>query len=100
MGIRGEIYSVRMHSKSEKRTYFFNIKENRTGDVFLNIVESKKHGETDFERHQIVLFKEDLDDFLKVFNSAVAAMKKTRDGSSSGGPARAHTREAPRDETR
>ncbi len=89
MGIRGELFSIRSNSKSEKRFYFFNVKENRNGDVFLNIVESKKHGETDFERHQIVIFNEDLPEFLRAFNAAVAAMKKNQAESSSGGFRRA-----------
>jgi hypothetical protein len=91
MGVRGEIFSIRSFSKQEKRTYFFNIKENRTGDVFMNIVESKKHGETDFERHQIVIFKEDLQDFLRAFDTAVSVMKKTKDGNSSDGPPKVRT---------
>ena len=75
MGIRGEIYSTRSNSKSEKRTYFFNVKENRAGDVYLNIVESKKHGESDFERHQIVVFQEDMTDFLYALGRAIEALK-------------------------
>jgi hypothetical protein len=75
MGIRGEIFSTRSSSKSERRTYFFNVKENRNGDIFLNVVESKKHGEADFERHQIVVFQEDLSEFLQAMGKAVEAMK-------------------------
>ncbi|MDR1625264.1 MAG: PUR family DNA/RNA-binding protein [Spirochaetia bacterium] len=75
MGIRGEIFSTRSSAKSEKRTYFFNVKENRAGDIFLNVVESKKHGEADFERHQIVVFQEDMEEFLQAMDKAVAAMK-------------------------
>ena len=55
MGVRGEVFSSRVSSGN--RTYFFNVKENRSGDLFLNIVESKKHGESGFERHQIVVFR-------------------------------------------
>ncbi|MDR1933572.1 MAG: PUR family DNA/RNA-binding protein [Spirochaetales bacterium] len=75
MGIRGEIFSTRSGSKSERRTYFFNVKENRNGDIFLNVVESKKHGETDFERHQIVVFQEDLQEFLQALGKAVEAVR-------------------------
>lgn len=85
MGIRGELYSVRSNTKSERRFYFFNVKENRMGDVFLNIVESNKHGDGDHERRQIVVFNEDLPDFLKALNLAAAAMKRNKDGNSSGG---------------
>lgn len=59
MGQRGEVFSWRITSSNDKRTYFFNLKENRTGDLYVTVVESKKHGETDFERRQIIVFEED-----------------------------------------
>ncbi len=71
MGIRGEVFSSKAPTESGKRTYFFNIKENRQGDLFLNVVESKKHGEEGFERHSIVVFEEDIDLFKKEFNRAI-----------------------------
>lgn len=74
MGIRGEVFSSR--ASSEKRTYFFNVKENRNGDLFLNIVESKRHGESDFERRSIIVFDEDLDSFMGELKRAVSFMQK------------------------
>ena len=68
MGIRGEVFSTR--ANSDKRTYFFNVKENRRGDLFLNIVESKKHGEEGFERHSVMVFEEDIEEFIDSFNKA------------------------------
>ena len=68
MGLRGELFSSR--AITERRTYFFNVKENRHGDVFLNIVESKKNSETDFERHSLIVFNEDLDNFLQGLKKA------------------------------
>ena len=76
MGIRGEVFSSK--TTIGKRTYFFNVKENRHGDLFLNIVESKKHGESDFERHQVIVFNEDLEEFLDEFQKAVDFMKKQK----------------------
>jgi hypothetical protein len=73
MGTRGEIFSSK--ANTAKRTYFFNVKENRTGDVFLNIVESKKSGEERFERRSVIVFKEDLAAFLDAFNAAVKVVK-------------------------
>ena len=73
MGSRGEIFSSR--AESPKRTYFFNVKENRHGDVFLNIVESKKQAEDGFERHSLIVFKEDLDNFLDGFSRAIRYIK-------------------------
>ncbi|MCP5515274.1 MAG: DUF3276 family protein [Spirochaetales bacterium] len=76
MGIRGEVFSSKLNT--EKRTYFFNIKENRKGDHFLNLVESAKHGEEGFERRSIIVYEEDLDDFVKEFTRAIDFMKKNR----------------------
>ncbi|TVQ39262.1 MAG: DUF3276 family protein [Spirochaetaceae bacterium] len=76
MGIRGEVFSARAATQSDNRTYFFNVKENRNGDLFLNIVESKKHGESGFNRHQVVLFEEDVEAFSEAFQKAIAFMKK------------------------
>ena len=71
---RGEIFTERF-STDKQRTYFFNVKENRLGDLFLNIVESKEsESSLGFERHQIVIFKEDLKEFLQVLNRSIDAM--------------------------
>ncbi len=69
MGTRGEVFSSK--ANTAKRTYFFNVKENRTGDVFLNIVESKKSEEDRFERRSVIVFKEDLPAFLDGFQEAI-----------------------------
>ena len=74
MGLRGEIFSAR--AVTSKRTYFFNVKENRTGDLFLTLVESKKHGATGFERHQVIVFEEDIDLFKQEFDQAYSFVKK------------------------
>lgn len=73
MGIRGEVFSSR--AMTAKRSYFFNVKENRNGDLFLNIVESKKHGEEAFERRSVIVFAEDIDTFYKELQKAVAFIK-------------------------
>ena len=74
MGLRGEVFSSR--AVSGKRTYFFNVKENRHGDLFLNIVESKKKSEDGFERHSLIVFQEDLEEYLEAFNKAVSYIQK------------------------
>lgn len=73
MGTRGEVFSSK--ANSARRTYFFNVKENRTGDLFLNIVESKKSEEDRFERRSVIVFKEDLAAFLDALQAAVAYIK-------------------------
>ena len=39
MGERGEVFSTKLIKND--RTYFFNVKENVYGDLYLNIVESR-----------------------------------------------------------
>jgi len=73
MGTRGEVFSSK--AATAKRTYFFNVKENRTGDLMLHIVESKKGEEDRFERRTVIVFKEDLGTFLEAFHAAVAYVK-------------------------
>ncbi len=73
MGIRGELFSLKL--VCDERTYFFNVKENRLGDLFLTIVESKENELNTYERHSVVVFKENLDEFLSQLNKAAETMK-------------------------
>lgn len=83
MGIRGELFSTRIGC--EGRTYFFNVKENRMGDMFLTVVESKPNESEGFERRSIVIFKEDLPQFLKAFQGALDFMaEQNADGAAAG----------------
>jgi hypothetical protein len=77
MGIRGELFSTRVGC--EGRTYFFNVKENRMGDMFLTVVESKPSETEGFERRSVVIFRDDLADFLKAFQGALDFMRKDED---------------------
>jgi hypothetical protein len=74
MGVRGEIFSTTV--SLQNRTYFFNVKENRMGDLYLNIVESKNRETGGFERQSIVLFNDDLQEFLKGFDDSLKVMEK------------------------
>jgi hypothetical protein len=74
MGIRSELFSSRVGC--EGRTYFFNVKENRMGDMFLTVVESKPTETEGFERRSVVIFREDLPEFLKAFQGALDFMAK------------------------
>ncbi len=76
MGIRGEVFSTK--TTTGKRTYFFNIKENRHGDLFLNMVESKKQLDSSFERHSMVVFEEDLETFMDGLTQAVEFLRKDK----------------------
>jgi hypothetical protein len=74
MGLRGELFSTRV--LLQNRTYFFNVKENRMGDLYLNIVESKNRDEGGFDRQSIVLFADDLQEFLKGFDESLRILEK------------------------
>jgi hypothetical protein len=78
MGQRGEVFSWRVPSANEGRTYFLNVKENRMGDLYLTLVESKKHGETDFERRQVMFFEEDFDELRKGMEKVFAFIQENR----------------------
>jgi len=75
MGVRGEIFSSKVILPN--RTYFFNIKENRMGDLYLNIVESKNRDNGGFERQSVILFADDLQEFLKGFDESLKVLEKT-----------------------
>ena len=91
MGVRGELFSTKV--SLQNRTYFFNVKENRLGDLYLNIVESKNRDEGGFDRQSVILFAEDLQVFLQGFDDALrvlekAAREKRRGKKSPAGPKR------------
>jgi len=74
MGLRGELFSSKVLLPN--RTYFFNVKENRNGDLFLNVVESKNRDAGGFERQSVIVFAEDLQEFLGGFDEALKEMEK------------------------
>jgi len=74
MGVRGEIFSQKVILPN--RTYFFNVKENRLGDLYLNIVESKNRDNGGFERQSVILFADDLQEFLKGFDESLKVLEK------------------------
>jgi hypothetical protein len=74
MGIRGELFSTKV--ALQNRTYFFNVKENRLGDLYLNVVESKNRETGGFERQSVILFAEDLPEFLRGFDEALKVLER------------------------
>jgi hypothetical protein len=103
MGIRGELFSTKVGLQN--RTYFFNVKENRMGDLYLNIVESKNKDTGGFERQSVVLFAEDLSEFLKGFDESLrvlekAVKEKRRSGSREDRPQRESREYPPRGKKR
>ena len=81
MAIRGEIFSS--HVMTDKRTYFFNVKEDRTGSHFLNIVENKKMPNGTYDRHSIMVYEEDIENFMRELNRAFRVFKRQKPENSS-----------------
>ncbi len=74
MGVRGELFTTDV--SLDNRTYFFNVKENRTGDVFLQVVESKNTEGAAFDRHAIVVFEDDMQKFLQGLENTLKFIEK------------------------
>jgi len=75
MGMRGEVFSTKLVKND--RTYFFNVKENIYGDMFLNIVESKgTPDEGRFIRQSVIIYQEDLGEFVKEFQRSLDFIKQ------------------------
>ena len=75
MGRRGEVYSTRIFTDEGRKTFFFNVKENRYRDSYLNIVESRKT-DNGFKRSSLIVFDDDLEKFLTAFESSKGALAK------------------------
>lgn len=76
MGVRGELFTTQV--TLDNRNYFFNVKENRAGDVFLQVVESKNKSGENFDRHAIVVFADDMQKFCQGLESSLAFIEKDR----------------------
>ena len=74
MGARGELYTTQV--TLDNRSYFFYVKENRNGDIFLQVVESKSRNGEDFDRHAIVVFADDMQKFFKGLDSSISFIEK------------------------
>ena len=73
MGQRGEVYSTKLVRND--RTYFFNVKENIYGDLYLNIVESKPSDNGRFLRQSVLVYQEDIGEFVKEMQKSLDYLK-------------------------
>ncbi|MFO7789530.1 MAG: DUF3276 family protein [Bacteroidota bacterium] len=63
-------------AKAGRRTYFFDVKQTRKGDLYLTITESKKFYDKKkdshhFKKHTIFLYREAFDDFYDALDGVV-----------------------------
>lgn len=75
---RNELYAKAV--KAGKRTYFFDVKENKSGNLYISITESKKkigsNGGFTYEKHKIFLYKEDFIKFSESLQEVVEFVKE------------------------
>jgi hypothetical protein len=77
-----EIYSRAI--RAGKRTYFFDVKETRSGERYLTITESKRRfsneqGKFFYEKHKVFLYKEDFDKFQDGLTDVISFIHKNED---------------------
>ncbi|MBK9463165.1 MAG: DUF3276 family protein [Sphingobacteriales bacterium] len=71
-----EIYTVKLTKGN--RTYFFDIKKSESDDLYLKISESKKTA-SGFEHHRLMIFDEDLKDFVETLKKSLAKFKELKE---------------------
>ena len=71
-----EIYSDKI--TKGLRTYFFDIKKSEEGDLYLKISESKKTA-SGFEHHRLMIFDEDLKDFVETLKKSLTKFKELKE---------------------
>lgn len=54
--------------RAGSRTYFFDIKQAVTGNLYLEITESRKMEDGTYKRHNIMIFQEDIGNFKEELN--------------------------------
>ena len=81
---RDEIFSKSV--RAGKRTYFFDVKSTRGGDLYLTITESKKRFQDDgsfyFEKHKLFLYKEDFEKFSDGLSEVIDKIDELKGNSS------------------
>ncbi len=71
-----EIYSDKITKGS--RTYYFDIKKSEKGDLYLKISESKKT-QSGYEHHRLMVFDEDLKDFVEALKKSLTKFKELKE---------------------
>lgn len=75
---RDEVFSKVV--RAGKRTYFFDVKETKSGDRYITITESKRKFNNEdasffYEKHKVFLYKEDQDEFIDALQDVVNYVK-------------------------
>lgn len=62
--------------RAGRRTYFFDVKENRQGGIYLVISERKSSEEGPAEHFRVMVFPEDVQNFMNALGEAVEFVKR------------------------
>jgi len=76
---KSEIYSKAV--RAGKRTYFFDVKATKDGNLYLTVTESKRRLRNDgngffYEKHKVFLYKEDFIKFSDGLSEVVDYIRK------------------------
>ena len=71
-----ELYTQKLNRG--KRSYFFDIKQTEQKDFYIKITESKKTNNV-FEHHRVMVFDEDIEDFMVSFTQCLANYHKLKE---------------------
>jgi|WetSurMetagenome_2_1015567.scaffolds.fasta_scaffold91302_3 hypothetical protein len=69
-----KIYSTKLNCGN--RTYFFDIKNASNEKPYLTITESRRIEKDKFERHNIMVFSEDIKEFSVLLEDAIKQFKE------------------------
>lgn len=70
-----EISNLKVHRG--KRSYFFDIKKTRKGDLYLLISESSRT-DSGFDHRRLMIFEEDVSSFAATMEMSVAKIKQLK----------------------
>jgi hypothetical protein len=79
---QNEVFSEAV--RAGKRTYFFDVKQTKGGEHYLNITESLRKfddetGKFYYEKHRIFLYQEDFEKFSEGLRAAIDYAKSSGD---------------------
>ena len=69
-----EIFTAKL--SAGRRTYFFDVKETSKGDRYLRITETIKRHSDIFEKHHIMVFNEDIEDFAALMSNTFLKLRE------------------------
>lgn len=78
-----DIYSKSL--RAGNRTYFFDVKSTKSGDLYLTVTESKRRFNNDngkffYEKHKLFLYPEDFADFTENLNHTLDKISELNGG--------------------